>query len=115
MIHDVIIQYDKESTVIIQGGAQSADTLARIIAEQLGYKVETYRADWNKLGNSAGPIRNQRMIDEGHPDIVIAFFRDVNQSPGTWDMVRRAKQSNIPVEMHHSKEGSAMPILRKQG
>lgn len=84
------------TTSIIVGGANGADRLAadwyfaRI--EQLSI-IDHYPAQWKKHGRAAGPIRNQRMIDEGKPDLVIAF----PGGKGTADMVRRAKAAGIQV------------------
>lgn len=77
---------------IINGGAPGADTLARKWAEAHGIETDTFTADW-RVGPAAGPIRNQRMIDEGRPDAVIAF----PGGRGTADMVRRANAAGIPV------------------
>lgn len=55
--------------------------------------IESYPADWKRDGRGAGPIRNQRMIDEGKPHIVIAF----PGGKGTADMVMRAEMAGIPV------------------
>jgi hypothetical protein len=52
-----------------------------------------YMADWDGLGRKAGPIRNQRMLDEGKPDLVIAF----PGGRGTADMVRRAREAGVEV------------------
>lgn len=78
---------------VIQGGATGADNLARQWARDHGVPFETYAADWQAQGNAAGPIRNQRMIDEGRPEAVIAF----PGCSGTADMVRRARAAGIPV------------------
>ena len=78
--------------VLIQGGAPGADHLAAMWAVEHGITVETFLADWS-VGRSAGPIRNQRMIDEGRPDMAFAF----PGSRGTADMVRRLKDAAIPV------------------
>ena len=43
--------------------------------------------------NVHGHIRNQQMIDEGKPDLVVAF----KGGTGTADMTRRAKKHNIKV------------------
>lgn len=56
-------------------------------------RFEEYPADWPKHGRAAGPIRNQRMIDEGRPDLVLAF----PGGRGTADMVRRARAAGIEV------------------
>jgi len=50
------------------------------------------QGEWDELGKKAGPLRNQRMLDEGKPDLVVAF----PGGGGTKDMVsarlRRAYQ-----------------------
>ena len=79
---------------IVQGGASGADELARWFAERKGIPCETFPADWEVHGRAAGPIRNQRMIDEGKPDLVVAF----PGGRGTEDMIRRAEKAGIPVE-----------------
>lgn len=76
---------------VIEGGARGADTLAREWAEGMAIRVETYEADWMSNERAAGPIRNQRMLDEGRPDLVVAF----PGGRGTADMVRRANKNGI--------------------
>lgn len=80
---------------IISGMARGADTMAVNFAKTHGYKLYEFPADWSKYNNAAGPIRNQQMIDEGNPDIVIAF--PTKNSRGTWDMIRRAEKANIKI------------------
>lgn len=87
-----------KDTIILEGGARGADTLARHAAEFLGLKVMEFPADWDQHGRAAGPLRNQKMIDEG-PGLVIAFHPDISKSRGTGDTVGRAKRRNIPVEV----------------
>lgn len=85
-------------TLLIEGGASGADTLARRWARQKGIPVDTYRADWNRWGTKmAGEARNQRMLDEGKPDLVVAFPGDT----GTADMIGRAQRAGVPVEQPH--------------
>jgi hypothetical protein len=80
--------------VIIHGAnPRGADKLADELADELGIAKLVYPADWNKHGKAAGPIRNQQMIDEGHPTYVLAFPDP--KSRGTWDMVRRAKAAGV--------------------
>lgn len=84
---------------VIQGGAKGADFLAKVFVEDewSDFKdviCEEYPADWKKCGKAAGQIRNQQMLDEGKPDLVVAFPGGV----GTADMIRRAKKAGIPVE-----------------
>lgn len=80
--------------VIIQGGAGGADGLARLWGwSRVGVKVTTFEADWENQGRFAGPARNQRMIDEGKPDVVIAF----PGGRGTADMCRKARKAGFEV------------------
>lgn len=78
---------------IIQGGAEGADGFAREWAQAEYATLTSYFANWQAHGRKAGPIRNQTMIDEGKPHLVVAF----PGGRGTADMVRRAEASGIPV------------------
>jgi len=84
--------YDFEC-VIIQGGAKGADFLARGWANSLGFECIEFPADWKTYGKGAGHIRNQQMLDEGRPDVVVAF----PGGKGTKDMVARARKAGIEV------------------
>lgn len=79
---------------IIHGGANGADYIAGRWAETRKVSCEEYPADWTKDGRAAGPIRNQRMLKLGCPDLVVAF----KGGRGTADMVKRATAAGIPVE-----------------
>ena len=81
------------SVTIISGGARGADTLAEEWAVVNWTGLEIFLADWKKHGRAAGVIRNQKMLDEGHPDLVIAF----PGGTGTSDMIRRAERAGIEV------------------
>ncbi len=78
---------------IVQGGAPGADTMAAHWGEKMGLSVVAEVSDWGSHGNAAGPIRNQKMIDDHKPDVVIAF----PGGRGTADMVRRAREAKIEV------------------
>lgn len=94
---------------IIAGEATGADALAKRYAEVMGLKYHPFPADWTDLSHpdaviktrrdgtkydaKAGSRRNQRMLDEGKPGLVIAF----PGGTGTADMVRRAKRAGVPV------------------
>ena len=49
------------ASMLIQGGAKGADTLAKNWALSTGILGHTVEADWDRLGNWAGQERNQRM------------------------------------------------------
>lgn len=78
---------------LIQGGAKGADFWADQWAIINWVDSTTYHPDWDKDGKAAGFIRNQRMLDEGKPDLVVAFPGGV----GTADMVRRARKAGVEV------------------
>ena len=88
-------------TMVIHGAARGADTLGKFVAERIGFKVindgKGFPADWKRYGKGAGPIRNQQMLDEGKPDMVLAFHENINNSRGTKDMVERARKAGLKV------------------
>lgn len=87
------IEVEHDSLIIIEGGAVGVDACASEWAHHRGFENLTFHADWKKHGRAAGPIRNQQMLDEGKPDLVVAF----PGGTGTADMVRRARAAGVPV------------------
>lgn len=79
--------------VIIHGDCTGADSIADKWANAHGVPVVKFPADWRKYGRRAGPIRNQWMIVEGKPDLVLAF----PGGPGTANMVFEAKVAGVEV------------------
>jgi YspA, cpYpsA-related SLOG family len=88
-------------TTVIHGGAAGADTMAHFWAGAAGVPIDVYLARWKEHGKAAGPIRNQRMLDEGKPDLVVAF----PGGRGTADMIRRAERAGVPVRAVAKREG----------
>jgi hypothetical protein len=80
---------------IVEGGCTGADEMAKKAAIECGLEYVEYPADWNKFGKAAGPIRNQQMLDDEHPNIVIAFHTNIKNSKGTKDMVLKARKAGI--------------------
>lgn len=78
---------------VLQGGATGADALAKEWARERNVPIREFLADWTREGLKAGPLRNQRMLDQGRPEVVIAF----PGGAGTADMVRRATQAGVRV------------------
>jgi hypothetical protein len=96
-ILDTLLHYHPD--VVIEGGAKGADLLAADVARKLGIEVVEFVAEWSKHGKAAGPIRNQRMLDEGHPDFVLAFHDDYEHSKGTKDMITRSYRAGLPFRV----------------
>jgi hypothetical protein len=84
---------ERPISLLFEGGAKGTDCWARSWAENRKVPVQTYLADWPLHGLSAGPIRNRRMLDEGKPDVVIAF----PGGRGTANMVLQARAAGVEV------------------
>jgi hypothetical protein len=79
--------------IIIHGGARGADSEAAQWADLRQIQSWRFPADWKTHGKAAGPIRNQQMIDDGNPDLVVAF----PGGKGTEDMKARARAAGVEV------------------
>jgi hypothetical protein len=93
----------KNITVLIHGACRGADVLAGEAAKELNIPIKEFIANWNMYGLSAGPKRNQQMLDEGKPDYVLAFHDNIASSKGTKDMISRAIKSGINYKIISNK------------
>jgi hypothetical protein len=87
-------------SVVIHGAARGADSIAAACAEVAGLEILSFpvtNEDWVRLGKIAGHLRNKRMLDEGKPDVVIAFLDTDNASPGTHNMMAQAEAYGVRV------------------
>ena len=78
---------------LIHGDAAGADKLAATVATELGWTLRPFPVtprEWREYGRAAGPKRNQRMIDEGVPQVAVVFRQ--NMSAGSSDCKRRSEQ-----------------------
>ena len=93
-------------TAIIHGAASGADTLADRWAKTAGVPVKTFPASWkthdDRCGyrcrqgqycRRAGFRRNEQMLHQGRPDVVIAF----PGGPGTASMIKLAQDASVMV------------------
>ena len=102
----------EEELIIIHGCCSGADEQSEAVLWHVRrvckicvdstcrFDVVRFPADWDKYGKAAGPIRNQQMIDEGKPDIVLAFHNNIAKSKGTMDMIKRANAAGIEVRIY---------------
>ncbi len=86
---------DEHTLIFVSGGCRGADALGERYANDNGYKIERYPADWEKYGKSAGPIRNRQMAEAC--DYVICFWD--GKSKGTKSMIEYAKELNKPIKI----------------
>jgi hypothetical protein len=80
-------------TCVIDGMARGADTLGYRWAKRNGVPTERYPANWAKYSYVAGPIRNRQMIEEGKPDMGVAF----PGGKGTANMKAQMKKAGITI------------------
>ncbi len=90
-----------DSVRLVHGGAKGADQLAHNVAVKLGWQYKVYTPSGKELEKRAGLERNSDMLREEKVDLVLAF--PTTDSRGTYDMVRKAKQAGIIVEMDRTK------------
>lgn len=87
-----------EDIEIVEGGARGADRLGFLFSESLKLKHNSFPADWEKHGKSAGHIRNYDMAvyaSESDFPILIAFWDGA--SKGTAGMISTAKRKGLYV------------------
>jgi len=104
---DTIDEYIKilpPHSTIIHGNCRAVDKIAAKLGRIRGHRVIPNSAEWNKFGRGAGPIRNRRMLEEGQPDLVVAFHDDLSRSKGTADMIGQAEARGIPTEVRKSSQ-----------
>lgn len=100
-VGEVLNRYrGRSGLTIIQGEASGADSLAREWAKSNNVQTIGFRANWGVYGKRAGYIRNVEMLNEGKPDLVIAF----PGGKGTEMMMNLAKAAGVPVEQIKEKE-----------
>ena len=74
---------DYPNIIIVCGEARGADLLGRRYGEELGFEVESFPAEWDKFGKSAGYRRNVDMAVRA--DRVLAYWD--GKSKGTKHMI----------------------------
>ena len=85
----------ENNIVVLSGCASGADAIGERYAEENGFRVEKYPADWKTYGRSAGPRRNKQMAEVG--DYVICFWDEA--SNGTKSMIDYARKCGKPVKI----------------
>jgi len=91
---DAILSNQK-NVEIVCGLARGADLLGKKYAESRGYSVKEFPAEWDKLGKSAGIIRNIQMRD--YADALICFWD--GKSTGTGHMIKAAEAKGMKIRI----------------
>jgi len=97
---------------VIHGNARGADKLAGEAAEEYGFRVEAYPADWS-LGKRGGSVRNGEMLIK-NIDIVLFFFYSGSANAGTRDAAKKAIQMEVPSRYFLDDEELTIVELKKR-
>ena len=81
--------------IIVSGHARGADTLGEKYAQDEGFTLEIYPAQWKKFGKRAGYRRNEQMAEVA--DALIAFWD--GSSKGTKHMIDIMNEKNLLVRV----------------
>ena len=89
------ILVNQKDVEIVSGTAAGADTLGERYAQEKGYEVKKFPAQWDLYGKSAGYKRNQQMAE--YADGLIAFWD--GKSRGTKHMIDIANKMGLKVRV----------------
>lgn len=79
---------------VIHGDARGYDTLGKLWGMRTGKTIQTLPARWKSLGNAAGPVRNDLMIEALRKEplpLVLGF----PGGSGTADMLMKTEMAGI--------------------
>lgn len=109
LIYRILDELSKEHDIecIIEGDAEGVDRIAGSWAQKKRIMNVKYQAEWNLYGSSAGPIRNNKMLKEGKPDLVIAF----PGGKGTDHMKEIARKALVKVLEVKPRAGFSSEVL----
>jgi hypothetical protein len=102
-LYQILDDFDRGQRVslVIEGEAPGADTLARDWANSRGIEVAKFPAAWDIHGRAAGPIRNRQMVMQGKPDTAIGFVdKPIVYTKGSKNMYNQLIKAGIPVSIH---------------
>jgi hypothetical protein len=88
-----LLHADQPITELVHGAALGADRLAGNWARSHGVLEIACPAEWARYGRSAGPRRNEAMLADHPPDLVVAFPGDL----GSRHMVEIASEAGVTV------------------
>lgn len=90
---EAIVECQFPISTVISGGAKGADALGERYADEMNLNLKIFRADWEKNGRAAGPIRNRKMAENA--EALIALWD--GKSRGTKNMIETATKLGLLV------------------
>ena len=95
-LNNILSEVCKTHTVhIVSGRAFGADELGERYANWNDLPIDSYPAEWDKYGKSAGYKRNALMADNA--DALVAFWD--GKSRGTMHMIDLAKSKGLKIRV----------------
>ncbi len=79
--------------IVLHGGASGADLLCLAWADANAVPAIAFQTNWSRDGRLATEKRNQRMLAEGRPHLLVAF----PGGKGTAELVRMAQEAQLQV------------------
>lgn len=92
-IANFIKEFTLAPSIIISGNARGVDRAGEIFANKVNTPLVLFKANWDKLGKSAGYIRNQEMAKYG--DALLLIWDGI--SKGSGHMKKLMEKENKPV------------------
>lgn len=94
--------YRDQIKELVSGHCRGIDLVAERWARGNNIPIKVFPADWNQYGKSAGPIRNQQMVD--YADALIAIPHPTEKSKGTWCIVGQMRKAGKPFFVYKVQE-----------
>lgn len=92
---DSLLRNKHPDVSVICGEAAGADRLGERYAQERGYAVESFPADWDTYGKRAGYLRNIEMAEAASACVV--FWDGVSR--GAAHMIDICRQKNVPLRV----------------
>ncbi len=86
--------FAKDGSVIVGDCPTGVDKIVAEWCSDNNVEYVVYKANWDKYGKAAGPLRNKAMV-ASKPDMTIGF--PLGESRGTWNCLLQASEKKLPV------------------
>lgn len=93
LVLDAIEESQFNISIVMSGGAKGVDALGEQYAEEMNLTLHIFKADWERHGRAAGPLRNKLMAENA--DALIAIWD--GKSKGTKNMIETARKHGLLV------------------
>lgn len=97
IVSEWIKKHNKNPDVIISGGANGVDRLAKNYAKKFNIRYIEFPAKWNKYGDSAGPKRNSLIANECTHCLALPS----RTGRGTQDTIRKVQELQKPIMIEY--------------